>query len=571
MAERHVHGLSPQPPTATEKRFRAAAMEVAVDGEDITPEDFASEEWAEIRRKQRALSLKITSTTGSPNTAPEVVSPNSRKSRPLRRGPPMERLPETDIKIVLRPRGGLDLKSVAPATIANTISKSAPVPLSSEDQVRVHQNSNYILISTPDDMRARKFASIRSLVLHNKQYDISTHVSAPANTVLGIIFKIPEDDTPEDITRNVVDFNPDLPILSVKRLGKTDAAQILFDGYKIPFWIRYGYTTYRCTPFRHKTEACTQCWQRGHRHDVCPNPTTRCPKCGIVNPSEGHPCKPRCVVCGGAHLTGTTACPHRFKPRRPLRPPPDTTKGKEEKAGTPPSTLNHQEWPALPECGSPNTQTPPRGRPPSRSQSKHKSRSPSASRAKANAKTWATPPNTSQKTADNGKSVSFDGGASHLCTSYPPPQNPAKELLTELAKIKAEMAALRKENNDLKQEILRLRSQNAAISQPNSTDQESTSPAPKKRAIALASSQSPNPVEESPQQQELERKIVALGRSNGALHENVNTMQNSIESFRSEMNLYRTELHNFMHDIMNRLGIASNLISQTEAQNGPQQ
>ncbi|XP_077547887.1 uncharacterized protein LOC144160165 [Haemaphysalis longicornis] len=326
-------------------------------------------------------------TTGSPNTTPEVVSPNSRKSRPPRRGPPMDRLPETDIKIVLRPRGGLDLRSVAPATIANTISKSAPVPLSPEDQVRVNQNSNYILISTPDDMRARNFASITSLVINNKQYDISTHVSAPANTGLGIILKIPEDDTPEEITRHVVDFNPDLPILSVKRLGNTDAAQILFDGYKykVPFWIRYGHTTYRCTPFRHKTEACTQCWKRGHRADVCPKPTTRCPKCGIANPSEGHPCKPKCRVCGGAHLTGSTACPYRFKPRHPQRPPPETTRGGEPKGGTPPSTQNHQEWPALPERSSPTTQTSARGRAPSRSQSKHKSGSPSASSAKANA------------------------------------------------------------------------------------------------------------------------------------------------------------------------------------------
>ncbi|CAN7984757.1 unnamed protein product, partial [Ixodes hexagonus] len=225
----------------------------------------------------------------------------------------MKRLPETDIKIVLRPRGGLDLKSVAQATIAHIISKSAPVSLSTQDQVRIHHNPNYIIISTPDHERAGKFASIKSPVFNNKEYEVSTHVSTPANTVLGIIFKIPEDDTAEDITCNVVNFNPDLPILSVKRLGSTDAAQILFDGYKVLFWIRYGYTTYRCTPFRHKTEACTQCWQRGHRPDVCPNPTTRCPKCGIANPNEGHTCEPKCIVCGGAHLTGSTACPQRFE------------------------------------------------------------------------------------------------------------------------------------------------------------------------------------------------------------------------------------------------------------------
>ncbi|KAG0434730.1 hypothetical protein HPB47_018911, partial [Ixodes persulcatus] len=205
-------------------------MEVVVEGEEIFPEDFDSEEWTQILLKQRALALKSVVNTENPNTAPETVSLIPRKSRPLRRAPPMERLPETDIKIVLRPREGLDLNT--------------------QDQVRIHQNSNCIMISTPDHMRVRKFASIKSLILNKKQYEISTHVSTPANTAMGIIFKIPEEDTTEEITRNVVDFNPDLPIPSVKRLGSTDAAEILFNGYKVPFWIRYGYTTYRYTPFR---------------------------------------------------------------------------------------------------------------------------------------------------------------------------------------------------------------------------------------------------------------------------------------------------------------------------------
>lgn len=86
----------------------------------------------------------------------------------------------------------------------------------------------------------------------------------------------------------------------------------------------------------------------------------------------------------------------------------------------------------------------------------------------------------------------------------------------------------------------------------------------------MASVQNPSPAEESPQQQELDRKIIALGKSNGALHENIATMQNSIESIRSEMNMYRSELHTFIQDIMNRLGIAPNLMPQPEPRNGPQ-
>ncbi|KAG0425032.1 hypothetical protein HPB47_027776 [Ixodes persulcatus] len=73
------------------------------------------------------------------------------------------------------------------------------------------------------------------------------------------------------------------------------------------------------------------------------------------------------------------------------------------------------------------------------------------------------------------------------------------------------------------------------------------------RAIAVTTVQIPNPAGESLQQQELDRKIIAIGRGNAALHENTTTMQNSMETFRSEMNSYRSELHTIMQDIMNRL------------------
>ncbi|KAG0432278.1 hypothetical protein HPB47_021002 [Ixodes persulcatus] len=78
--------------------------------------------------------------------------------------------------------------------------------------------------------------------------------------------------------------------------------------------------TYRCTPYRHKTEACTKRWQKGYRQDVCPHQTIRCPNCGLENPNDNHPFTLRCVGMRRAHLMGTPECPKRFQPRR--RPPP---------------------------------------------------------------------------------------------------------------------------------------------------------------------------------------------------------------------------------------------------------
>lgn len=95
-------------------------------------------------------------------------------------------------------------------------------------------------------------------------------------------------------------------------------AQVLFNGTRVPFWIRYKAATYRCKPFKRKTEACTACWQPGHRQDVCPNgrPALRCNTCGTPNAAADHTCIPKCIVCDGPHVTGSADCPRRFQPRR---------------------------------------------------------------------------------------------------------------------------------------------------------------------------------------------------------------------------------------------------------------
>lgn len=106
------------------------------------------------------------------------------------------------------------------------------------------------------------------------------------------------------------------------------------------------------------SESCGHEKKRGHRPDVCPNPTTRCPRCGIANPIEGHPCEPKCVVCGAAPLTGSTAYPLHFKPHRSNRSPPEQTKDEKKKGNTLPNSQNQQEWAALPKRGRSRTKTP---------------------------------------------------------------------------------------------------------------------------------------------------------------------------------------------------------------------
>lgn len=246
-------------------------MKTVVEGEEMDPAEFEKPGWAAIRHRQQLFQAAKQTPPQATATSGTRGTPQREHQRPVKRQPPVSPLPASDIKIILRPRGGLALSAVAQATLADAVQTQAGLAPNREDQIRVQHVSNYIIVSTPLEDRATRYANISSLKLRGKQYEIAAHVSAPANTVVGVIFNIPEDDTPEQITDSICNYNPDMKILDVKRLNSSNMAQILFDGTKVPYWIRYRATTYRCKPFRRKTEACAVCWQPGHRQDVCPN------------------------------------------------------------------------------------------------------------------------------------------------------------------------------------------------------------------------------------------------------------------------------------------------------------
>lgn len=39
-------------------------------------------------------------------------------------------------------------------------------------------------------------------------------------------------------------------------------------------------------------------------------------RCGAIDVTEQHPCTPRCIVCGGGHVTGSSERQQRFHPRK---------------------------------------------------------------------------------------------------------------------------------------------------------------------------------------------------------------------------------------------------------------
>lgn len=500
-------------------------METIVEGEDIDPSEMSDPSWAHIRRKQFALKAAEQRAASSAR-AHVGSSPPKRGRRAFKRSPPASPLPEEDVKIILRPRGGLALSTVSVAALADAIQRQAGVPHNDEDQVRIQSTSNFIIVSTPSEDRARKYEKMVTLTLQGKQYATSTHIAAPANTTTGVIFNIPETDTAEQIIDSVCRYNPDLQILDARRLNTSNIVQILFNGTRVPFWVRYRAATYRCKPFRRKTEACTACWQPGHRQDVCPNTQVapRCAKCGLSNAPDDHQCTPKCIVCDGPHLTGSAECPRRYQPRRQPLTYAQAAHSK------PASATKEGDFPPL--------------------QNKHSSKNSAMHNANA----------TKQDDAKKQHQVSCTRSSPSGAPSKPPflplPPDPNLELIKELRAIRAEVATLRQENAALKRELelakkqpsltspplnepMQMDAQSTASASPETADPAS-SPPPKRKAVSAGDSPCASTRDEK--LDILERTIANQREEYLQLHkallENQTALQSTIEMMRNEFRNY---------------------------------
>lgn len=514
-------------------------MKNVVEGEEMDPDEFKKPGWATIRHRQEALHAAEEASKRLVNTPGSMRTPQRDRRRPAKRQPPASPLPASDIKIILRPRGGLALKSVAQATLADAIQAQAGLAPNRDDQIRINQVANYVIISTPSEDRAKMYADISSLKLRGQQYEIAPHVSAPANTVVGVIFNIPEEDTPEQIMNSICNYNPDLKILDAKRLNTSNMVQILFDGTQVPYWIRYRATTYRCKPFRRKTEACTACWQAGHRPDVCPNKNTqaspRCSTCGTVNPAESHKCAPRCIVCEGPHATGSSDCPKRFQPRR--RQP---TYAHVVTAG---HSAN-----ATPEKNAefPRSQDKPRDHTNHQAKDAGLTTTPGANSLSQRRRGTSSNPE-----LNSGKEVSYPS-ASRPGSSHPlPPLVPSHDILKELNAIRAEITLLRQENAALRQE-------NQALKQKITSridEAASPNPPPPKRKAVSDDSQSPPAVSDGDEL--VGKQLAALESSckqalleQKAEYSNLfQAMQSNLAALQANIEELRTELHSCMREI----------------------
>ncbi|KAH7941066.1 hypothetical protein HPB49_009723 [Dermacentor silvarum] len=216
--------------------------------------------------------------------------------------PRLPPLPPSDYKIAFPPRDGLDFSKWQSHHVARAVSQASHITATESDALtlRIRNEQNLAVASTPKEERAERIRRITALQLGGKEYQVCAYVAGPDISSKGVATGIDSETHPDELMDNL--RSPQAPILFARMLGKSTAAPITFDGLEVPRRIFYY--------------VCSICLKTGHRADICPTPESpRCKNCGHENPPEDHQCQPNCVLSGGDHSVTDPSCLARQRKR----------------------------------------------------------------------------------------------------------------------------------------------------------------------------------------------------------------------------------------------------------------
>ncbi|KAH7934362.1 hypothetical protein HPB49_025160 [Dermacentor silvarum] len=306
-------------------------MPYHVEGEELSPQEFEDDpRWSRAIRARNKIYPALKQAPASDTSAlsgypagpgkPAALPQGKSASPKLKKHPPLPRLPATDFKIVFRPRGGLDLRPINGGALLPILCAGAEIDYNqarSQDKLRINPHNNSLTVSTPSEPRMKRYVQLQGLQLNDQQYPMKAYVAAPDNAIKGILYNAVYNQSQEEIFEDLVALNPSrtFTIADARQLGRTKSILVTFiNTTEVPRQLNFYGAVYSCHPFKAKVEACFNCRKPGHRADVCPKERTGlCPRCGIAHPVKPTPdCTPKCILCGGAHFTGTRRCKVRF-------------------------------------------------------------------------------------------------------------------------------------------------------------------------------------------------------------------------------------------------------------------
>ncbi|KAH7932530.1 hypothetical protein HPB52_024414 [Rhipicephalus sanguineus] len=303
----------------------ATGMECVVEGHMISAEEWSDGSWQPSPgfRTQEKRRLDLRQATPHQNAAQQATATrNDMKPRrpPQRKRGPLPRMPADTIHIVGRPKTPVDFTKLPPWQLYEALLKAASLadqPPASRDKLRVHPTNNTFTISVPDSVRAQAYLRITSLQVGDRTIEFQVYAPPPDDAFRGIMFNAYDSFTDDEILKDLQESNSSMPVVSGRRMGRTNHVLVSMLGDCLPRWILYHGVYIRLYPFYPRVEACFNCRKVGHRTDVCPHPKrNRCSRCGQDHPPTPQGTQPTClargIVCNGGHATNSSNCKYRF-------------------------------------------------------------------------------------------------------------------------------------------------------------------------------------------------------------------------------------------------------------------
>ncbi|KAH7947622.1 hypothetical protein HPB52_014613 [Rhipicephalus sanguineus] len=298
---------------------------IVVEGMDINPQELNEAGWTTAlggRRKQPTSTSPHGGQDGTKNTpagSRTVKSPAKSFMKQITAASRLPTLPKDQIKIIVRPKGSLNVSKADIIHLAQALAMAAALTeqQTGEDTVCPNKVQNILVIATPHDHNARAYSRIRKLHTKLGAFEVSAYIAAPDGTCKGVIRNI--DPSLDDGALKRMIVNPRNPkALEVRRIKNTHVVVILFDGMRVPNTVMCRAALVPCFLYKRQVDVCYECGHLGHRADVCASSAeekNKCHGCGEAKSSESeegvHQCTPKCEACGGPHITGDRTCRHR--------------------------------------------------------------------------------------------------------------------------------------------------------------------------------------------------------------------------------------------------------------------
>ncbi|KAH7978644.1 hypothetical protein HPB49_006260 [Dermacentor silvarum] len=165
-------------------------MPYYVDGEDISPEEVTQDQGWRFAGVRRVGAKTRTADSNAPSLQPGARRGKSGgaalKSKVLRAGR-MPSLPRNDIKIVIRPRGGLDISKIGAVMVADAILAAAGISQEDlcQDTLCPNLQQNIMVASTPKRENASRYVRMRQILISGKVHELSAYETTPHSTSRG--------------------------------------------------------------------------------------------------------------------------------------------------------------------------------------------------------------------------------------------------------------------------------------------------------------------------------------------------------------------------------------------------